>query len=313
MSIRTLRTLIAVADRGTFSAAAKQVFITHAAVSQQIKALEEEWKVALFDRSHRTPTLTPAGRALVAKARDVVFAYDSMVPSVLGSQGVHGVLSLGAVPTTLTGLVPQAIAKLKDAYPTLHVSVVPGLTTSLIQQVQHGTMDVALVSKPQFVPRDLIWYELAQEPLELLASVQCEENDPIVLLENNPFIRFSRQAVIGGMIETWLQENKIAVRESMELESLEAISSMVYYNMGVSIVPRPCVPPPVPLDLKHLPLGSGRGLQRSLGCIARSDGVKLRAIEEMHVRLIEIISSQDTALPGRKSPSDKSKRAARRS
>lgn len=299
MSIRTLKTLIAVADQGSFSAAAKEVFVTHAAVSQQIRALEDEWKVPLFDRSRRTPELTPAGRALVSKAREVVAAYDNIVPSILGNQGIEGVFSLGAVPTTLTGLVPLAVSKLKRDYSALHVVVVPGLTTSLIQQVERGQLDLAIVSKPQFIPRNLVWYDLAEEALELLASGEAEGKDPIYLLENSPFIRFSRQAVVGGLIETWLQENKIVVRESMELESLEAISSMVYYNLGVSIAPRTCVMASNALPLKHLPLGSGKGLSRMLGCISRADSVRIRAIDEMNVRLAATIREGQRSLPQR--------------
>jgi DNA-binding transcriptional LysR family regulator len=303
VSIRTLKTLIAVADHGSFSAAAKEVFITHAAVSQQIRALEQEWKIALFDRSHRTPELTPAGRALVSKAREVVAAYDNIIPAVLGNQGIEGVLTLGAVPTSLTGLVPLAVSKLKKDYPGLHVAVVPGLTTTLVQQVERGSLDLAIVSKPQFIPRNLVWHHLVEEPFELLASLKAEGRDPIQLLKNSPFIRFSRQAVVGGQIETWLQENEIVVKESMELESLEAISSMVYCNLGVSIAPRTSVTASNALPLKHLSLGDGKSFSRLLGCISRADSVRIRAIDEMKAKLGAAIREGRLSLPTSPPPS----------
>lgn len=286
MSIRLLRTLIAIEEHGTFSAAADAVFVTHSAVSQQMKALEDEWQIAIFDRSRRTPEFTSTGRALVSKAREVVADYDNLVPSVIGDDGLRGVLTLGAVPTTLTGLVPLAISMLKDAYPQLHVGIVPGLTTELVRQVERGSLDAAIVTRPQAQARGHAWHEIATEPLELLASRNTTSNDPVYLLENNPFIRFSRRAVVGAMIEAWLQEAGIEVHESMELEGLEAISSMVINDLGVSIVPRPCVDSITPLPLRRLSLGPGAP-SRILGIISRADNVKLRGIEETHEKLLD--------------------------
>ncbi|MBC7281465.1 LysR substrate-binding domain-containing protein [Hoeflea sp.] len=288
MSIRLLKTLLAVAEHGTFSAAADSVFITHAAVSQQMKALEEEWKITIFDRSKRTPELTPVGRTLVAKAREVVRAYDNLVPSVLGDDGLKGDLMLGAVPTTLSGLAPMAISLLKASFPDLHVAVQPGLTNELLHQVERGNLDVAVISKPRLMPRGLNWLEIAVEPLQLLASLETESDDPVYLLKTNPFIRFTRNAVVGHLIETWLQDQKIDVRDSMELEGLEAISTMVLCNLGVSIAPRRSFQSANPLPLKRLALPNGPS--RHLGLTSRADTTKSRVIEEIHGKLLEVVA-----------------------
>lgn len=288
MSIRVLKTFIAVAENGTFSAAAEAVFVTHAAVSQQMRQLERDWGVKLFDRSRRTPELTPIGRALVARAREVVTAYDTIVPSVTGDDGLRGRLMLGAVPTTLTALVPLGISLLKRAFPNLHVGVVPGLTTDLLREVARGTLDAAVVTRPPVLPPHHSWREIAVEDFDLIASTETTSNDPAELLGTNPFIRFTRRAVVGGMIDNWLGENGITVDDSMELEGLEAISSMVLCNLGVSIVPRPCVAAGEPPPLRRIALG-GSSLTRTLGLIARDDTVRVRVIEETHQRLLEAV------------------------
>lgn len=281
MSIRILRTLIAVADHGTFSAAADAVFVTHAAVSQQMRTLEAEWQVAVFDRSKRTPELTPIGRALLAKAREVVRAYDDIVPSVLGDDGLKGDFNLGAVPTTLIGLVPFATAMLKTKCPELRVGLFPGLSIPLIHQVERNALDGALISKPDMLPRELIWHPIASEELVLICSEQIKDNDPIRILNENPFIRFTRDAVVGSIIEKWLLSNNIAAKDSMELAGLEAIYSMALAGLGVSIVPESCVRIANPPSLRRIPLASKDAPMRHLGLVQRKDSTKNRVLGEI--------------------------------
>lgn len=281
MSIRMLKTLIAVADHGTFSAAADAVFVTHAAVSQQMRALEAEWQVAIFDRSTRTPEFTPVGRALLARVREVVQAYDNIVPSVLGDDGLKGEFTLGAVPTSLTAIVPFSTALLKTNCPDLHVRLFPGLTTYLVHQVERGTLDAALVSRPAVLPLGLIWRLLAREELVLIASAKAESDDPIEMLQSYPFIRFSRDAVVGTLIEKWLQEKEITVRDTMELGGLEAIYGMVVADLGVSIVPEPSVKVPSQPVLRRISLASMDAPARELGLIYRKDSTKIRVIGEV--------------------------------
>jgi DNA-binding transcriptional LysR family regulator len=276
-----LRTLIAVHDHKTFSAAADAVCITHAAVSQQMRALEDQWNMQLFDRSRRTPQLTPTGRALVARARDVVRAYDQMVPAVLGDTGEQGEISLGALPTTLAALVPATLSLLKAAYPQVHVRLHPGLSNRLVADVERGALDVALITRPQTLRPALAFKEVADEPVQLLAAREVDCDDPFRLLRERPFIRFNRAAVVGHMIETWLQTKGMKVNESMELDGMEAIASMVYANLGVSLVPKSCVPPANPLPLKRLPLGPDAPV-RKLGFVYFADTPRARIIDALH-------------------------------
>ncbi len=288
MSIRMLRTLIAVADNKTFSAAADAVHVTHAAVSQQMRTLEQDWQVALFDRTRRTPELTPAGRAIVAQAREVVRAYDSIVASALGEEGLSGEISLGAVPTTLTGLAPLAISLLRERFADLHVRVHPGLTTHLSTQVERGVLDAAILTRPSIVPAGMEFHRIAVERMHLLAPPDTKSDDALELIERHPFIRFNREAVVGHLIEAWLQEKGIQVNESMELEGLEAISSMVLANLGVSIVPRRCVASFNPLPVRRISLGPDAPT-RQLGLMFRRDNPRSRVIGEVQEALVRAV------------------------
>src|SRR5690349_24202672 len=102
MSLRAFRTLIAIAEHGSFAAAARMVNLSQSAVSTQMRALEAELKAPLFDRSKRPPVLNDAGKALVAKARELLAGYEDLQAAVAASGAVEGRIRLGAVGSTLT-------------------------------------------------------------------------------------------------------------------------------------------------------------------------------------------------------------------
>ena len=294
MSIKLLRTLVAVAEHRSFSEAARAVHVTHAAVSQRMRALEADLGVALFDRGTRTPELTAAGRAVVERARTLIRDYDDLVPSALGRDGLAGEVVLGAVPTTLTGLAPGAMAVLKVECPDLHVRIRPGLSAALLADVERGGTDAALVTRPATLARRLAFRPVADEPLQLIASREVRGDDPLELLERHPFIRFNRDAVVGAMIEAWIQDRGLRVREAMELDSLEAISSMVFADLGVSIVPDRCVAPRNRLPLRRLPLGEGAP-SRTLGLAYETGTPKLRVVEAIHAALVQTAGARSPA------------------
>ena len=296
MSIRALRTLIAIDNEGSFTAAAKAIHVSHAAVSQQMRSLEEQWQVALFDRSKRTPEFTPVGRAVLEKARQVVRSYDDLLPSILGDVGVRGEFRLGAVPTTLTGLLPAAMSGLKQSMPMVQFGVFPGLTHQLISQVDKSQVDAAIISRPQILPRGSRFLAVAAEPLQLVATPGDENRTPLEMLASKPFIRFSRDALVGSLIEQWLQRQGLKVRESMELQGLQAIASMVLATGAISILPRPCVEDLSPLPVRWMSLGPDAPV-RELGLLIREDSPRRTLIDAVHELILKTVDTGRFMVP----------------
>jgi DNA-binding transcriptional LysR family regulator len=284
MSIRHLKTFVAIAEHGTFGAAADIMCITNSAVSMQMKALEKELRVSLFDRTKRPPSLNIAGYELMGRAKKLIKQYDELESALSSQNDIAGHLRVGAVPTTLTGIMPQALSALKTEYPKLHVIVSSGLSAELATQLGRGHLDAALISEPEYRVPGTVWTPVACEQLSVIASMNAPENTARELLQSHPFLRFSRSAWVGMLIENALTSQKIRVRDEMELNSLESISVMVYHGLGVSIVPDRCVVSIEDPPLKRIPFGK-TPIQRIIGLIYPSDSFMEHHIQTLIAKL----------------------------
>lgn len=235
MNIQQMRILIAVIDKGSFAAAGDAVGRSHSAVSLQIKALEAELGLVLFDRVVRPPTPTAKARALADHARKVVKLFDA-TGNVVNGQMIHGRLRVGAVPTVLGSFLPGALAELRTQHPDLSIDVHSGSSDRLARQLEQGALDLAICTKPPQAIPGLRWCHIAQEPLVVIAPSGAP-GDEQALLSDHPFIWFNRKTWAGGAIEAHLNARSIPVKATMEIDSLDAIESMVREGLGVSIVP----------------------------------------------------------------------------
>lgn len=265
MSIRDLKTFLAIAGAGSFLAASRQLFRTQSAVTAQIQALEESLGFELFDRSTRPPAMTEAARQLVPRAMAAVSAYDALFASQ-NPEGLRGHLRLGVVPSAITGLMPLVLARLRENYPGLHVELVMGLSADLVGRMQRNLLDVGLISDPLAPNLGMRWSPLLREPLVFIAPPHAALQSPEVLVAGYPFIRYTRDAWVGQLIETLITKRKLPIRETMVLDTLEAIIAMVHAGLGVSIVPRRLIVPPGMPTVLDIPLG-GSLVYRTLGLI----------------------------------------------
>lgn len=238
MSLRALRTLLAIAQHGSFVQAAQSVHLTQSAVSLHIKSLEEEFNTSLFDRSRRLPVLTDAGHVAVERAREIIALYDSIASEIGGDNELRGRLKLGVIPTALTSILPQALAALGVEHPHVRITVASGMSAELATRLEAGDIDVAITTEPvKPHPYGLVSTTLYEEGFWIIAPSALAGMPTRQLLEQQPFIRFDRRAWAGRTIERELRRMRLRVQTTMELDSQEAIIQMVTQGLGVAVVP----------------------------------------------------------------------------
>jgi DNA-binding transcriptional LysR family regulator len=146
---RRLAVLTAVAEHGSFTAAAEALLTTQPAVSRQIAGLEKELAVSLVVRGSRRIALTPAGEALLAHARTLLPAMDAAERGMRAYAAPDGgAVRLGAVPSAMASLVPGALSALRARRPQVVVRVDEGWSDDLLSRVACGELDLAVVSAP---------------------------------------------------------------------------------------------------------------------------------------------------------------------
>lgn len=284
MRFKQLKTFVVAADTGNFGQAAELLNMTPPAVSLQMKALEQALATELFDRSVRPTQLTPQGRALLADAREIVSRYERLTIEARGD-ALRGKIKIGAVGSTLTGMLPRALASLQSHHPNLDFEIEDGFSIDLLGRLKRGELDVALLSEPRKVPAGFTWRQAANETLAVIAPPDCAGTYDEAVLSAYPYIRFDRRAWYSRLFEDHLKKRNIKVEVKMEFGTLEAVSTMVFFGHGVSVVPQRYMNNPFPMPLKSFPFGHPP-VTRGIGILWRRDHDKTPLIEAFHSELL---------------------------
>lgn len=278
METRFLESLVTIADLGSMAEAARHLRLTPAAIAQRIHALEAELGHPLLVRSGRNVRLTAAGTAILAEARRLVREVDALA-QLAASDLPFGELRIGATPSALIGLLPPALVTLKHRYPGIEITVRSGNSDELYNAVLAGSLDAALIIHQTKAPKSAGWRELRHEPLVVLAA----SDGPATAheaLATSPFIRYERGRWGGKIADSYLRSHRIAVREWMELDSLEAIAVLVGHGLGVSLVPDWNPPWLAGLRLKKLALEPPVPF-RVLGLLWERTSPRLKLVEAL--------------------------------
>src|SRR5579863_7900895 len=174
MEIRHLQALMAVAEHGSFSAAADSLGTVQSNISALVARLEREVGASLVDRA--AGQLTPEGEVVVARGYRVVGELEALHADLSAlREEVAGFVRAGMIGTTARWLVPPLLAELGSRHPNLRLTVVEGTNTLLEPQLAAGRLDVAVLTLP-LAGHDLTFEPLFEEDLVLVVPV---EDDPV--------------------------------------------------------------------------------------------------------------------------------------
>src|SRR5512134_3589194 len=148
LDLELLRTFVAITDRESFALAAEQVHRTQSAVTQQMARLEGQLGVALFRKVGRSKRLTEPGVRLLDYARRLLALNDEAVES-LAAPDLRGPLRLGSIHDATEFLLPPLLSRFNSLYPNLQVEIHVDRTAHLMQALNRGEIEIALIGWPE--------------------------------------------------------------------------------------------------------------------------------------------------------------------
>ena len=152
-TVRQLEYVVAVSEEASFSRAARRCFVSQPALSNQVKQLEHQLGVLLFERTAKGVLTTPVGQDVVAIAREVLSASDRLVDRVNASRApLSGPFELGSVSTITPYLLPAAMADLHARFPDVELRIRDGSFDVLEERLASGDLDALVVPLPTGLP-----------------------------------------------------------------------------------------------------------------------------------------------------------------
>ncbi len=267
MQLKQLQTFVAIAETGSFHAAAERMCVTQAAVSMQIKNLEAALQLELFDRTVRPPRLSNSGELMLQQAQEIVQLCEGLRQTSPVAGQLKGSIKIGTIPGA-SFILPEALDDLRTSYRQLQVQVSSNLTNDLATSVLQGRLDAAVVTTPPDLDQDLLSRPLLSEALLVLAAKDCAGRSDADLLRSQPYISFNRKAEVSRMIELELRRRSIVVNPIMELDTLDTFQMMVLRGLGVGILPISSIRERFLKDFYLVPFGTPV-LQRKVSMIQR--------------------------------------------
>lgn len=242
ITLRHLKTFLAVADCKKMSTAAKQLFISQPTVSQTIAEIEQEYNLTLFERYPKELLITPAGKIFYNYATSIINSYKAMNQAMRTSDFLLP-LRIGATLTIGNTILSPLLAKLRENHPRIDLHVQIDNTARIEQKLLHNELDLALVegiiTNPMILTKPIIKDTMVvicgnDHPFAKRKSIQIKE------LQGEPLIVREAGSGTRSMFLNLLAEHQVSPNIKWEVCSGTAILNAVINNHGISFISKRC-------------------------------------------------------------------------
>lgn len=282
-----MRSLLAVVDAGSITAAADRLGLTQPALSRRIRQLEDQVGVLLLSRTRSGVTLTAVGELVCAEARVLVSRYDNLIQEVSAHQRLEkGTVRLGGGATVVSFVLPPAIANFQGDYPDVRFQLKEAGSREVEQDVVSGHLELGLVTLPVH-QRELQVRPLMTDRIVLIARnehpLAQAHSIEVQALAGLSLVGFEAGSAIRHLIDQALRVAGVEMNVVMELRSIASIVRMVASTGNLAFVSRVGVE-----NQRDVKVLSVRGLEirRELAVINRRGAALSPAAEAFAQRII---------------------------
>ena len=241
MDLRSLQIFIEVAELNSFTRAGEKLGYSQPTVSFQIRQLEQELGVPLFDRIGHTVSLTDAGREALRYAQRICNLSREMADGNLHSRPVSGVIRLGMADSLCYPLIAQNFHCFREEYPNIDLHIYDAGTGELFRMLDHNEVDLICTMDSRVYNTAYVTAEeepigthfvvAAAHPLAQQKTVQAEQ------LMTQPFLLTEKGMSYRRLMDEKLAARSLEVRPVLETARADLICGLVARNMGVSFLP----------------------------------------------------------------------------
>lgn len=253
INFKLLSVFLSVAENASFRKAADQTHRSMPAVSMQIKQLEEQVGVALFQRTTRKVSLTEEGEKLLISVRKALAELENGLSQIQDSINLqHGRLSFACVPTVASTRLPLILTTFAKKYPDINVHVRELANIELLDCVRRGEVDFGIGPMPDnkgeldFLPMFVDEY-CAMLP----KGYQDKGRDGISLRElcTMPLLMLSDASTFRAQVDKALMTNGLEAKSNYEFAHVNTLIAMAEAGLGVALLPRISIPRMTPLKV----------------------------------------------------------------